>query len=234
MDKNMTNNQISAYTATLIHDLKTPILAQINALDLLLNGNFGTINEDQKEILEQIKESCEYAKNLVHSILDSYLYENGQFNVKTEIFDWNNLIENSINETSTLANNKNQKIILKSNIKEQNVYADKFQLKRVIVNLISNAVKYGFKNSTIEIETKQDRKNLIFNVKNQSNYINLSDSKKLFNKFQRDKRGDSEISCGLGLYLVKQIIKAHKGKVYGRCDKSGECNFGFSIPKKDY
>lgn len=232
MDKKEPNSLISAYTATLIHDLKTPVLAQINALDFLLKGNFGNLNSDQKEILEQIKESCEYAKNLIHSILDSYLYENNQFNSKPEIFNWDKLIENSIKETSTLANNKNQKIVLKNHMKEQNIYADKFQLKRVIVNLISNAVKYGFKDSTIEIETKQDRKNLIFNVKNQSNYINLTDSKKLFNKFQRDKRGDSEISCGLGLYLVKQIIKAHKGRVYSKCEKSGECNFGFSIPKK--
>ena len=231
MDRVATKKQLSAYIATLIHDLKTPVIAQITAVELLLNNNFGNLNNEQRGILEQVKQSCEYSKNLIYCILDTYLYENDQLKPKPEKFQWNKLVDNAINETNTLAEEKSQKIITKSEIKEKEIFADKFQLKRVIVNLISNAVKYGFDNSTIEIETTEDKNNLIFNVKNRSKYISTKETEKFFDKFRRDNRYESRISCGLGLYLVKQIITAHNGKVYGECKKSGECNFGFSIPK---
>ena len=231
MDKVATKKQLSAYIATLIHDLKTPVTAQITAIELLLNNTFGTLNDGQKEILEQIKQSCEYSKNLIYCILDTYLYENDQLKPKLEKFQWNKLVDNVISETNTLAEEKSQKIITKCEIKEKEMFADKFQLKRVIINLISNAIKYGFSNSTIEIKTTEDTNNIIFNVKNSSKYINRENINNLFDKFIRDKSKENEISCGLGLYLVKQIVTAHKGRVFGECKKSGECNFGFSIPK---
>ena len=224
--------EMSTYIATLVHDLKTPITAQILAVDCLLKNTFGVLNDSQKEILSQIKQSCEYSQNLIHAILVPYLCENGQFIQNSEKVNFTKLIDNAVRETKNLADEKFQKIITKNEIKETEIFADKFQMKRVIVNLISNAIKYGFDNSAIEIETKEDRKNIIFNVRNRSKYINSCDANRLFDKFRRDKRGKSGISCGLGLYLVKQIITAHKGKVFGRCKKSGECNFGFSIPKK--
>ena len=224
------NSQMSAYTATLIHDLKTPVNAQISAIDLLLNNCLGQLNNEQKEIIEQIKESCEYSKNLINTILDTYLYENGQLNPEPENFNLRKLIDNAVKETSVLAKNKSQKIIKNIKTDDFEIFADKFQIKRVIMNLISNAIKYGCKNSTIEIETMQDKNNITFNVKNYSNYI--SNTNKLFNLFQTDNRNENCSGHGLGLYLVKQIIKAHNGKVFGKCKNDGKCTFGFSIPNK--
>ena len=232
MDRNTDTKEMSDYIATLIHDLKTPVTAQIMAVDMLLNNSLGLINDEQKEILEQIKQSCQYCQNLIHTILDTYLCENGQLRPKTEKLNLDNLINNAVIETNNLAKEKSQKLIIKNNTENSEIFADKFQLKRVIVNLISNAIKYGFNNSTIEIEAKENKKDIILNVKNSSKYISSYDTNRLFDQFRRDKRGKSGISCGLGLYLVKQIVKAHKGKVFGECKKSGECNFGFSIPKK--
>ena len=230
--KNECKDMMSAYIATLIHDLKTPVTAQITAINLLLQNTFGQLNENQREILEQIKESCEYSQNLIHTILDTYLYENGQLKLAPERFNWDNLIDNAIGETVPLAKNKEQKIINNNQFCDTKIFADKFQLKRVIVNLISNAIKYGFSDSTIEVETKQDRENLIFSVKSFSKYIKKDNIQKLYEKFQTDDRDKSAKSCGLGLYLVKKIIDAHKGKVYAKCETSGKCTFGFKIPRK--
>ena len=229
---NKYNERLSTYVATLIHDLKTPILAQISAINILLKESLGKLNQGQREVLEQIKESCEYANNLVLAILDTYLYEQGRIPLDAQNFEWNNLINNAINETSSLATDKNQKIIIKDSVKENEILADKFQLKRAIVNLIANAVKYGFNDSTIEVETKSDKNNLTFNVKSTSKHIKTGNLDNLYNKFQTDKRGKTSLSCGLGLYLVKQIINSHNGKVFARSDRTGKCTFGFSIPRK--
>ena len=203
---NECKDMMSAYIATLIHDLKTPVSAQITAVNLLLQNTFGQLNENQREILEQIKESCEYSQNLIHTILDSYLYEKGQLKLTPERFNWDNLIDNAIGETISLAKSKEQKIINNNQFCDTKIFADKFQLKRVVVNLISNAIKYGFSDTEIEVETKQDKENLIFNVKSFSKYIKKDNIQKLYDKFQTDDRDKSSKSCGLGLYLVKKII----------------------------
>ena len=224
--------QKMSFIATLTHDLKTPLSAQINALNLLLKNSFGKLNNDQYEIISQIKESCEYTKNLAHAILDTYLYENNQVKMSLEKFKWKDLVDEVISETSGLAKEKEQKIIINSDLYENDVIADKFQLKRVIVNLISNAIQYGFNNTNIEIKTEQDEKNLIFNVRSFSKYIKKDNIKKVYEKFQTDSITKNSASCGLGLYLVKQIITAHKGYVFAKSEESGECTFGFVIPKK--
>lgn len=226
------NSRQSTYIATLIHDLKTPVLAQISALDLMLNGAFGKLNAQQVEMILQIKESCEYSHNLIHSILDIYLYKNGKVHLEIEKFKWDSFIKTVISETEPLAKNREQIIINKNNIRYDEVFADKFQIKRAIINLISNAVKYGFNSSTIELETKMENNNLIFNVKNVASCIKRSNLSTLYNKFQTEERSKSVDSSGLGLYLVKQIINAHKGKVFVKTDNSGKYVFGFSIPQK--
>lgn len=224
--------QKTSLVATLTHDLKTPISAQINALNILQKPYLGELNKDQIDIIAQIKESCEYTKNIVHTILDTYLYENGQMKIKPENFKWKNLVAEVVAETSILAKNKAQKIIIDSDFKENEIFADRFQIKRVVENLISNAIQYGINNTKIEIYSNQDDKNLIFNVKNISRYIKKDYIKNVYNKFQSDSKTKTNKNCGLGLYLVKQIITAHNGYVFAKSDESGVCNFGFVIPKK--
>lgn len=68
----------NTFIATLTHDYKTPISAQIRVLELLLDNSFGNLTKSQVEILSQIKESCEYMQNLVHNALTVYLCENGE------------------------------------------------------------------------------------------------------------------------------------------------------------
>ena len=225
--------QKMSFIATLTHDLKTPLSAQINALNLLLKNSFGDLSEEQREIISQIKESCEYTKNLAHAILDTYLYDNNQMKLVPEKFKWDNLVNDVVSETSGLAKDKGQEIIVSSEIDDKAVEGDKFQLKRVLINLISNAIQYGFNNTPIEINTEQDEKNLIFNVKSLSKYIKKDNIKKMYDKFQTESITKNSASCGLGLYLVKQIITAHKGYVYAKSEENGECTFGFVIPKKN-
>ena len=76
----------NTFIATLTHDLKTPTIAQIRALDLLLGEAFGPLVDEQKEMLEQIKSSCKYMYDLIFTILDTYLYDNGLTKINAEKF----------------------------------------------------------------------------------------------------------------------------------------------------
>lgn len=222
----------NTFIATLTHDLKTPTIAQIKALDLLLGGSFGELNEEQKDIIFQIKHSCSYMNDLIFTILDTYLYDNGQTKIVFDSFNMPELIQETIGELSHLNKEKNQNIILKCNIKSANIVADRFQIKRVIVNFISNAISYGFKNSDIEVILDETSSEIIFNVKNKARYIPQERLADMYEKFKTTKNAKfRKTGTGLGLYLSKQIIDAHKGKVFAQSTIDETCTFGFSIPK---
>ena len=204
----------TSYIENLTHDLKTPTYAQIRAADLLLSGLFGELSEEQKEIITQIKSSCNYMNDLIFTILDSYHYENGQTKINPEKFDIVKLVRETSNEIYNLLSVKGQQIRIYPDQKEIYVVADKFQIKRVIVNFLGNAITYGFKNSIINISIKNGKTSIKLNIRNKSEYIPEDTLKEIFKKYKHNKNAKyQKAATGLGLYLSKQIIDAHNGKI---------------------
>ena len=234
-DEKALEERKETFVATLTHDLKTPTIAQIKAIDLLLNQTFGTLNQTQIEFLEQIKNSCQYMYDLIFTVLDTYLYDNGQIKIHPEEFEINKLIDEAVSEVSNLLIEKEQNINIKSTLgNNNNICGDKFQLKRVIINLLSNAINYGNNKSNIELTLNEDENNIILNIKNKSNYISDDKILDLYEKFKRkDNIKFHKSGSGLGLYLAKQIIKEHNGDIFAKSNKDEQsCTFGFSLPKK--
>lgn len=222
----------SNFIATLTHDLKTPTIAQIHALDLLLGGTFGKLNSEQEEMINQIKSSCNYMYDLIFTILDTYLYDNGLIKINPEKFDIISLIKETAKGLSNLLNERGQSLVINSDLETNTVVADKVQIKRVLINLIGNAISHGFKNSQIEIFISDKNNSIKFEIKNKSEYINKEQMKDIFAKYKQVKHSKSiKTSTGLGLYLSKQIIDAHNGQVYASSDEQKNCSFGFTIPR---
>lgn len=222
----------SNFIATLTHDLKTPTIAQIHALDLLLGGTFGKLNSEQEEMINQIKSSCNYMYDLIFTILDTYLYDNGLIKINPEKFDIISLIKETAKGFSNLLNERGQSLVINSDLETNTVVADKVQIKRVLINLIGNAISHGFKNSQIEIFISDKSDSIKFEIKNKSEYINKEQMKDIFAKYKQVKHSKSiKTSTGLGLYLSKQIIDAHNGQVYASSDEQKNCSFGFTIPR---
>lgn len=220
------------FIATLTHDLKTPTLAQIRALDLLLNSAFGELNNEQKGIVSQIKQSCKYMNSLIFTILDTYLYDNGQTKICSNTFNITELIDETLHELSNLIQERKQNVTVKYDIKSNKIVADRFQLKRVLVNLITNAINYGFKESTIEIILDETETETTLKVQNKGQYIPQEKLTEMYEKFKKTENAKfRKTSTGLGLYLSKQIIDAHNGKVFAQSSEDDICVFGFTLPK---
>lgn len=215
--------------ATLTHDLKSPILAQIRSIDLLLNEYFGKLTQLQFDIISQIKKSCEYSNYLVFNILDSYFYSNGKIILKPDNFDFVNLICDITDALQTILLEKEQKFVL--NIPEKvEIYADKLQIKRVIVNLLNNAIKHGLKNSKIHIFVKENTDDIVFKVTNSCHNVDTDELKELFEKYKSKKF--STQGTGLGLYLSKQIINKHNGHIFAEPFSNTIYAITFNLPKK--
>ena len=229
-EKNLEERK-NTFVATLIHDLKTPVIAQIKALDLILEEKLGLISDKQESFLLQIKDSCKYMSDLIFNILDTYLYAEGQVQISQEYFSLFDLVQLTVINLTNLYEEKGQTIKL-TTIEDTIIYADKFQIQRVITNLLSNSINYGFKNSVIEIDINQFERYLSLTIRNHSPYIPQEYLLYIFDKYNsltNSKKLTS--SSGLGLYLSKQIIDAHNGKIYATSNIDETCTFGFSVPK---
>ena len=142
-----------SFLAAVVHDLKTPTYSQLSALKMLKNGSLGTLNKKQEEIMELMSGSCKYMSNLIETILNTH-NNFGCIKLKKTEFDIKGLLEEVCEETKSLLTEKGQNIIFHYQNDCSRVCADKFQIRRVLMNLLSNAIAYGFCGSTIEISLK--------------------------------------------------------------------------------
>ena len=217
--------------AEISHDLKSPTSAQINMLNLLLQGQFGQLNPEQQKMVELTRNSEKYMSNLISNVLSSYKIDCGELILKKEKFDVFAIIHEICQELKYLAKEKQQSIIVNSDLKKCYIYADPIQIRRVISNLILNALTYGFEKSLIVIDLLQNEKYTELSIMNKSNALTKQEMKNIFNKFSKTKNSNyNKSSTGLGLYNIKKIIKLHQGKISAKCTPDGIFTFEFKIP----
>ena len=223
-----------SFIATLTHDLKSPTTAQLNMLNLLLDEQFGELNTSQKDMIKLTCSSCTYILDLVSTILTTYHSDCCKLQLNIENFDIIEAVNSLCDSYRYLVTEKNQQIIFNHNMSSCLVNGDKLQIKRVIANLLSNAIIYGFKNSKVIIDLIQTDKNIEFSVTNTSLQIPENDLKKIFKRFTKTQMSHfNKVSTSLGLYLSKQIIDLHEGEIYAKSFPDGTCIFGFRIANKN-
>ncbi len=224
--------QRDTFVATLTHDLKTPTRAQLTVMDLLLGGSLGELNDQQKDMILQVKNSNIYMYNMISTILATYKSDASELKLTVENFDFFEIVNETCKELAGLADGREQKIVLKSELKNPYIFGDKLQLKRAVTNLVSNAIIHGFEKSEVIVYLSEKRNNINFEVKNHSHYIDDERLSEIFEKYKTVKYAKSnKASTGLGLYLSRKIIKLHQGKIFAKSWKDQTCMFGFSIPK---
>jgi len=223
-------NQRETYIATLTHDLKTPTIAQIRSLELILNGEFGELNEEQREIMELTLSSCKYMYDMISTILSTYKYEDGDIKLDPEEFNLVELTIETCKEVESYVKEKDLKIILNMQIDNPNIYGDRTQIKRVIINLLTNSISYAYENSEILINIKSGEDNTIeYFVNNKSYSIRPDALDRLFDKYVTHKSKYKKVGVGLGLYLSRQIIESHHGRMIAFSNKENSYTFGFKI-----
>ena len=134
--------QKETFVATLSHDLKTPIRAEIMALELLMKGRFGELNSEQFTIVQDTLYSSKFMFNMVDNLLSTYRYENGNVKLIKDFIDINHLINLCCNEQKYIIDDKKLNLSLDFCKEEIMVYVDPIEMKRVIMNLLTNAVSY--------------------------------------------------------------------------------------------
>ena len=205
--------QKNLFLATLSHDLKNPLQAQISSLEMLYRQLYNKMNDDQKEIFELIIESSKYMKTMLCTLLKTCKESDGAIQLERNQFDIKKLLKRSVKEIRELATNKNVTISIVSNSEKNIVFADENQMRRVISNLLNNAVNYAFENTEINISLQSEKDKFLLKIENKSDVISDSLKKHIFDKYVCSENKQNNSQTGLGLYFCRKIVEAHEGHI---------------------
>lgn len=216
------------FIATLTHDLRTPLLAAIQTLKFFLDGSMGEVTEKQTLLLSTMKKSNEDLLGLVNALLEVYKYDASKLNLCKTNFDFKALIEQTYSELKPLADNKGIDFSVDYGTDDEiKINADRAEIRRVICNLCGNAINYTNNKGKVLVTVKCQEKDLIFTVQDNGNGIPQEDIPHLFKRFSQGTSKKRSTGTGLGLYLSRQIIEAHNGKIWleSKVNKGSEFSF---------
>ncbi len=218
------------FTATLAHDMKVPVIAELNSINYLLEERFGSINNKQIEVLKLMMASNLELKNLIENILEIYKLEQSEIILNKTKNNLNEYIYSVINEMQSIFDSSHSVI---ANIKDTDdifLQFDLFQLKRVLKNILQNAALYSPNNSEINIKTQKKDNKISILITNCGSIITKDDLNLIFNKYYTGYSKFKKAGTGLGLYISKQIMTAHKGEIDVVTNQGDYTTFILTLP----
>lgn len=219
-----------AFLAMLTHDMKSP-LTSIGLYAQILEKRPEKLIEKPR-IASVISQSQQTLLELVNNILDvEKLQKSGEIRINKEYFDFSSLVEAATEAVSPMADQKEIKLHLKSDIQQIKFYGDESQLKRVITNLISNAIKYSPEGSRVTINLKTGQEMILLEVNDQGYGIPEDELPFIFDRYRRvEANKDWAVGTGLGLSIVKAIVDSHQGKITVSSQVDHGSNFCIELP----
>jgi two-component system phosphate regulon sensor histidine kinase PhoR len=219
------------YLGNVSHELKTPVFNIQGYVDTLINGGLedDTINLDY---LKRAEKSIDRLINIIDDLETLTQLESGELQLDVDNFDIAYLIKDIYAALELIAAKKNIKLELaKKYDKPVYVKADKFRISQVLVNLITNSIKYGKENGTTEISLNYLNDDVIIEIKDNGMGIEPVHLPRLFERFYRIDKGRSreQGGTGLGLAIVKHIIEAHQKSIKVESEVGKGTIFTFSL-----
>lgn len=203
----------SGFLRNVSHDLKTPLAAIRESCELLIDGVVGTLSEQQHEVLYILQKNTVHLQRMIESLLNFSLANRDANPNKSEL-ELKALLKDIAADHKPVMLAK--KIDLRLNCGEDiTVFADKEQLRVIMDNLISNAVKYSPSHARIRVNVAERDARIIVDVQDNGPGIDSNDALRVFEPFYRGKSTEQGRikGSGLGLSIAREFVLAHKGTI---------------------
>ena len=232
----------SEFVSIASHELRTPLTVINGYLSLLLSGDLGQMGEIQNKlyhlnIINKIYSETKRLSGLVEELLNVTRIEEGRLKVDLKRTDYNELLEEVVNEFKPIASSKQIILSLEKPSfyqKDLHIYVDRDRIKEVLVNLIDNSIKYTGKGGRILLFPSVENSEVITSIQDTGIGIEPKLLNRIFEKFQqipgsflKENRG-----TGLGLFIVKGILDLHQGKIWVKSYPGEGSTFTFTFPAK--
>lgn len=212
------------------HDLKNPMRANIQILELILKNKFGYINKDLQTVLEELLNSFKFMKYMADNLVIKYQNEFDIHELNKKRYSIIKLIKDKCNKIMNVLDRKKQTIELIVNSKIPDVYIDKEEMEKVIKNLIINASNESRENSKIIIKIEADCENVFVSMHDYGYSSNDAILDNLFDEYISCSNKFRKIGFSLELYNCRKVIEAHGGSIKAENISKNSKAITFSIP----
>ncbi|HPO54961.1 MAG TPA: HAMP domain-containing sensor histidine kinase [Ignavibacteriaceae bacterium] len=215
------------------HDLRSPLGNILNFCEFI-EEEPENLSSDQKEFISTIDSLATFMLNMVNELLDVTSIEQGEINLSKNDYDLITCINRVVYLNKSLADRKNIKINTPTFPQQLIVNIDKSKIEQVLTNLLTNAIKYSFPESIVDILIHQQADEVAVSIRDHGQGIKSDELRLLFKPFQKTSTQATagEKSIGLGLFIVKRIVEAHGGKITAESILNSGTTFTFTLPTK--
>lgn len=213
-ERGSVDKQREDFIATLVHDLKTPLIGADRTLELIINGTLGEVDDSQSEILQMLRRSNQGLLRMVQNLIEVYRYDFSKPDLAFESVSLFDLAGECARELMALSEQKNISLQINLAPGQGGVSIDTLAIRRVVLNLIDNSIKFTPSGGTVKVWGEETPNQVTLHVKDTGIGIAEDELDKVFDRFWRSERGKGQaVGTGLGLYLCKHIIDAHQGDI---------------------
>lgn len=229
--RRMVDQQKDDFIGYVTHELKTPITTVTAFVQILQGYHVKTGDKKSQFLLSKVANQMERLTGLLNSFANVYKAQRGKLELQKKKLDLDKLVHEVVETFQYTTTTHN--LIIKGAI-TKTVNADKNRIHEILINLIINAIKYSPNADKVIIKLSEKDDAVIVSVKDFGFGITKEEQKKVFERFFRVKgKTDNKIEgLGLGLFLVSEIIKQHKGKIWVKSSFGEGSTFSFSLPTK--
>jgi len=223
----------SEFLASMSHELRTPLNAVLGFSEVLLERMFGDINERQEEYLRDIHGSGKHLLELLNEILDLSKVEAGRMEIDYSTFDLRVLLEEAVAMIRERATTHGIDLTVDVEPGLVHAYSDQLRLKQVVLNLVTNAVKFTGDGGSVAVRARRTPVDIEVTVTDTGVGVPETDRERIFESFQQGGRGASrEEGTGLGLTLSRRLVELLGGRMWLESEVGVGSTFGFTLPSR--
>jgi PAS domain S-box-containing protein len=221
------------FIATISHELKTPISSIKLSAQLLNDGRVGKINDDQKELLDSIEDDSERLLKITGELLNMTQLETGKIQLKVLPTSPKLIVDQALQAVQFQANQRNIALNLKLDPALPNIQADAEKSTWVLINFLTNAIKFSSEKTEIDISINKKADAVAFTVLDHGKGIDERYLPKIFDRYFKVPGPHERNGSGLGLAISKEFIEAQDGKIWVESEVGTGSTFGFSLKIAD-
>lgn len=222
----------SDFISIVSHELRTPLTAIKGFLSMTLKHDFGPLSEKQYHYLSRVYQSNQRMIDLVEDLMDATYIESGKISLNIAPVALDAVAASVVSEVAAKGAAGQIMINIRRRQRLPLVLADETRLHQIVLNLVDNAIKYSHPGTEVQISFRVAADELITTVTDHGVGIGKSQIERLFTKFGRifNPLSVQAGGTGLGLYIVKNLVESHEGRIWVTSIESKGSKFNFSLP----